>query len=210
MKFSKAVDIVGNEPVFETGLLLSGDINPSDLKRQLSRWKKSGHVYQLKRGVYTLAPPFRKINPHPFVVANRLARGSYVSLHSALAYYGHIPEYVAVVTSVTTLRPGIYNTPLGIYSFRHIKGSLFFGVSHVEVLKNQFAFVASAEKALFDILYLTPESESADYIEELRLQNLDQMDWGEFIKIVEKSGSLKLQKALKSLTQIFDRAVESS
>ena len=203
MKFSKAVDIVGNEPVFETGLLLSGDINPLDLKRQLSRWKKAGRVHQLRRGLYTLAPPFRKSKPHPFVIANRLARGSYVSLHSALAYYGHIPEYVAVVTSVTTLRPGTYNTPLGIYSFRHIKSSLFFGVSHVEVLKNQFAFVASAEKALFDLLYLIPESESADYIEELRLQNLDQMDWSEFVKIVEKSGCLKLQKALKSLTKIF-------
>jgi len=60
----------------------------------------------------------QKRKPHPFVVANRMVRGSYVSLQSALAYYGLIPEVVPVVTSVTTARPDCWETPLRPYEFR--------------------------------------------------------------------------------------------
>src|SRR6185369_8767235 len=105
MEFAKLLQIVGNEPVFETGLLLAGAVDPKDVRRQLSRWTKAGRLFQLRRGLYALAPPFQKIKPHPFVIANRLMPGSYVSNQSALAHYGLIPEYVPVVTSVTTARP---------------------------------------------------------------------------------------------------------
>ncbi|NJM42530.1 MAG: hypothetical protein HC853_18220 [Anaerolineae bacterium] len=45
------------------------------------------------------APPYQKVRPHPFVIANVLMSGSYISGQSALAYYGLIPEYVAATTS---------------------------------------------------------------------------------------------------------------
>ena len=87
MKFGDLLDIVGAEPVFETGLLLVGNVDPADVRRQLSRWTQTGKLYQLRRGLYALAPPFQKVKPHPFVIANRLVRSSYVSCQSALAYY---------------------------------------------------------------------------------------------------------------------------
>ncbi|MGQ9767067.1 MAG: type IV toxin-antitoxin system AbiEi family antitoxin domain-containing protein, partial [Anaerolineae bacterium] len=104
MEFSRLLTIIGEEPLFETGLLLAGEVDPNDVRRQLSRWVKAGRLYQLRRGLYALAPPFQKVKPHPFVVANRMARGSYVSLQAALAHYGLIPEAVPAVTSVTTAR----------------------------------------------------------------------------------------------------------
>ena len=58
--------------MFETGLLLSGDVYPREIYRQLSRWSQAGKIYQLRRGLYCLAPPFQKVKPHPFLVANRL------------------------------------------------------------------------------------------------------------------------------------------
>jgi predicted transcriptional regulator of viral defense system len=84
MEFSSFLEIVGDEPVFETGLLLAGDVDHSDVRRQLSRWTKAGRLYRLRRGVYTLAPPYQKTRPHSFVVANALVRGSYVSLQAPL------------------------------------------------------------------------------------------------------------------------------
>ena len=51
MEFRRLVEIVGDEPVFDTGLLLAGDVNPVDVRRQLSRWTKAGHLYQLRRGL---------------------------------------------------------------------------------------------------------------------------------------------------------------
>ncbi len=121
MKFERLLETVGDEPVFEPGLLLAGDVDPADVRRQLSRWVEAGRLYQLRRGLYALAPPYQKVKPHPFLVANRLVRGSYVSLQSALAHCGLIPEYVPVTTSVTTSRPARWDTPLGIYDFRHIQ-----------------------------------------------------------------------------------------
>ena len=92
MIFEKLLKIVEAEPVFETGLLLAGDENPFDVRKQLSRWVNSGRIYQLRRGLYALAPPYQKTTPHPFLIANRMVRGSYVSCQSALAFYGLIPE----------------------------------------------------------------------------------------------------------------------
>ena len=70
MEFKRLVQIVGDEPVFETALLLAGSAGPRDVRKQLSRWTRGGCLYALRRGLYALAPPFRKIRPHPFLVAN--------------------------------------------------------------------------------------------------------------------------------------------
>src|SRR5579885_3361257 len=156
MKFEELVEIVGDEPVFETGLLLAGTAERADVQRQLSRWVKAGRLYQLRRGLYALVPPYRKIRPHPFVIANRLAQGSYVSLQSALAHYGLIPEYVPVTTSVTAGRPGRWHTPLGSYEFRHLQAELLRGYRLTPLGEDQEAFVATPEKALLDLIYLEP------------------------------------------------------
>ena len=119
MRFASLLGIVEDEPVFETGFLLAGDVDPADLRRQLSRWVTGGRLLQLRRGLYALAPPYRKAKPHPFLVANRLVRGSYVSLQSALAHHGLVPEHVPVTTSVTTGRPQRRENPLGSFEYHH-------------------------------------------------------------------------------------------
>lgn len=43
MKLKELIEIVGEEPVFEAGLLVSGEMEPADLRRQLSRWTKRGN-----------------------------------------------------------------------------------------------------------------------------------------------------------------------
>ncbi|RME01181.1 MAG: hypothetical protein D6814_02035, partial [Calditrichaeota bacterium] len=172
MEFNALIKIVGEEPVFETGLLLAGDVDPAHVRRQLSRWTKAGKIYQLRRGLYALAPPFQKTKPHPFLIANRMVKGSYVSCQSALAHYGLIPEYVPTVTSVTSGRPGQWSTPLGHFEFRHIKLELLWGYRQIEVTRGQSALVATPEKALLDLIHLQPQADSREYLQELRLQNL--------------------------------------
>jgi len=169
------------------------------VRRQLSRWTKTGNLYQLRRGLYALAPPYQKIKPHPFVVANRMVAGSYVSLQSALAHYGLIPEYVPITTSVTVKRPARWETPLGVYEFRHLKSQLLRGYRLTELGGGQTAFVATPEKALLDLIYLQPAGDSPDYLRELRLQNLDRLNQDELRHQVELSHSPKLNRALASL-----------
>jgi len=195
MEFKRLIEIVGDEPVFETGLLLAGNEEPREVRLQLSRWTKAARVYQLRRGLYALAPPFQKVKPHPFLIANRMVRGSYVSTQSALAYYGLIPEHVPVVTSVTTRRQARWDTPLGSYEFRHIKTELFRGYRMVELGDGQHAFVATPEKALIDLIYLTPGGDSPDYLRELRLQNLDRLDLDRLEREASLANKAKLRRA---------------
>lgn len=202
MEFTHLLRLVGDEPVFETGLLLAGTVDPHDVRRQLSRWTKAGRLYQLRRGLYALAPPFQKVRPEPFVIANRLVRGSYVSCQSALAHYGLIPEYVPVVVSVSTGRPGRWETPLGVFEYRHIKTDLLRGYRLTDLGGGQKAFIATPEKALLDLVHLHPGADSLGYLGELRLQNLEKLNLAELRHLADLSGRPKLKRAVAFVAEL--------
>lgn len=202
MKFDELIAIVADEPVFETGLLLAGDVDAGDVRRQLSRWTRAGKALQLRRGLYALAPPFARTPAHPYAVANRLVRASYVSCQSVLADHGLIPEHVPVTVSVTTGRPGRWSTPLGDYLYRHIQPKLFFGYRRVPIGSSGHALVAGPEKALLDLVYLEPEADAAAYLEGLRLQNLDRLDLGRLTELAATCGVPKLQRAARRVARL--------
>lgn len=202
MKFSQLLKICGAEPVFEAGLLMAGEVDPADVRRQLSRWTNAGWLYQLRRGLYALAPPFQKVKPHPFVIANRMVRGSYVSCQSALAFYGLIPEYVPTITSVSASRPARWETSLGIFEFRHLKANLLRGYRFLDLGEGQKAFVAIPEKALLDLIHLHPGADSPAYLRELRLQNLEQLDLDELRRQAKFAASPKLSRVANLVAEM--------
>ena len=202
MEFTHLVKLIGDEPAFETGFLLAGDVNPRDVRHQLSRWTKAGRVYKLRRGLYALAPPFQKVKPHPFLIANRMVRGSYISCQSALAHHGLIPEYAHVVVSVTTARPGRWKTPIGTFEFRHIKTELLRGYRQVDLGGGQKAFVATPEKALLDLIYLQPGADSLNYLRELRLQNLEHLNLDELLRLADLTAIAKLKRAVTIVAEL--------
>jgi hypothetical protein len=173
MRFTELLEVVGDAPLFESGLLLSGDVDPGDVRRQLSRWVSQGRITKLRRGLYALAPPFRRRRPHPFLLANQLVPGSYVSLQSALAHHGLIPEHVPVATSVTTGRPGRRDTALGAFDYHRLHRELFDGYRLEPLGDGQSAFVATPAKALADLVHLVPGADSRGYLESLRLDPED-------------------------------------
>ena len=209
MKWNELLQIVGREPVFHSSILIASGVGSADLGRQLSRWVKSGNLIQLRRSLYVLSERHQKTSPHPFLVANRLKRASYVSLQSALEYYGLIPEYVPSVTSITTGRPEELVTPLGSFIFKHIKKALFSSYQAIDLGEGQSAFIATPEKALMDLLYLTPGSDSPDYLRELRLQNSETLNTGLLMELVDRSGSRKLKRATRSI-KAFMSELEAS
>ncbi len=202
MRFDALLAIAADEPVFETGLLLAGDRDPGDVRRQLSRWVSAGRVYRLRRGLYALAPPYRKVRPHPFLVANQLQRGSYISLQSALAHQGLIPEHVPVTTSVGSGGTRRWQNPIGSFIFRHLAPALVSGYRHVEVAAGQWAFVARPEKALLDLVYLVPGADRPEYLRELRLQNLESLDPEALAGMAEAAGKPKLRRAARRIAEL--------
>lgn len=208
MEFQELLTRVKNEPVFETSFLLAGDVDPLNVRKQLSRWVNSGKILQLRRGLYCLAQPYTKVTPHPFLIANKLVKGSYVSLQSALGYYNLIPEYVPVTTSVTTAHPTITQTPLGQFDFRHIQLDWFHSYHFINLGHEQFAFIATPEKALLDLVYLQAGGDAMEYLRSLRLQALDQINAAVLQGLAHKSNKPKLFRAVENLQKLIKEELE--
>jgi predicted transcriptional regulator of viral defense system len=117
-----------------------------------------GEILRLKPGYYCLAPEFRKRHPHPFAVAAVLHWPSHVSLESALAYHGLIPEAVQTVSSVTPQRSRDFPTPLGHFSFRRVVAlNPSAGVVATRVAEDSWARIATPLRAMADLIYLRKE-----------------------------------------------------
>ncbi|HAU40341.1 MAG: hypothetical protein UV80_C0001G0098 [Candidatus Peregrinibacteria bacterium GW2011_GWF2_43_17] len=128
--------------------------------RQLDRWEKKGYLKKIKRGFYCFST--QDVNrDFLFYVANKIYAPSYVSLEMALKHYGFIPEEIFQITSVGTKKTTGFEIPVGNFSYRQIKPSLFWGYRLVE-FGRQKMLLAEPEKAVLDYLYIhsnlkTPE-----------------------------------------------------
>jgi predicted transcriptional regulator of viral defense system len=203
MKFEDLLKKVGDVPCFSTRFLAAGE-NLSQVRLQLARWAKDGRLIKLHKGFYTLAELYRKIKPEPFSIANVLKSSSYISLQSALSWHNMIPEFVPAITSITTGRPQVLETPLGRFEYRHVNKNFFWGYQKVELSERQQAFVAIAEKALLDLVYLTSGGDQKEFLKELRLQNLDKLSKDTLRQYAEKADSPKLRRAVINIETIIN------
>ncbi len=207
MKFSELLETVGGLPLFQGSLLLAGDRDPGDVRRQLSRWTASGKILQLRRNLYALAIPWRRVQPHPFLIANELHPPSYVSLQSALDYHGMIPEAVPVTTSVTTARPIQMDTHFGRQIYRHVSPKVFFGYDRVTLPRRQEALVADPAKALLDLVYLTPKGETVEHLRSLRLEGIDGLEEEVLRRHARRWKKEKIHRAVENILRIKEETV---
>jgi hypothetical protein len=128
----------------------------------VNRAIKDGSLLRVKRGVYLLGQRYRSETIHPFTIAQNLVPGSYISLESALAWHGWIPEGVFTTASITPGRKTLhYETtgfgtfdfhPLAIADYRFLTA-----VDRVEMGKHA-AFIAQPMRALMDLAALRKDT----------------------------------------------------
>ena len=132
------------------------------------RWVKNGLLIRLRQGYYTF-PEYKNKPDFVLYFANRIYRPSYVSLHTAMAFYGMIPEAVVQFTSVTSLKTASFNNDFGEYVYKSIHQKLMFGYDLKPFADRWTLQLASPEKALIDLLYLYPFYNTGQALEDLRL-----------------------------------------
>jgi len=204
MKYEELLEIVGTDPLFETGLLMAGECDPPALQRQLSRWVRADRLVKVRRGLYAVPPPHRVTAPDPFAVSNRLVRPSYVSLESALHFHELIPDVPFAVTAVTTGRGGVHDTLLGRFVFQHIGAERLWGSQEIKMAEGQRrAWVARPEKALIDLLYLQRASDDPAYLRQLRLQNTERLDAEVLRDMAERFESGKVSRAVERIVSLL-------
>ena len=203
MKWENFVNKFTELPVIDTELMLAGVKDSKPVKVQISRWRKSGKLFQLKRGFYVLSKTYRKTSLFEPYISFLLKKPSYLSLEKALEYHGLIPEGVPVYTAVTSKRAAKFSSEIGVFTYRHIKQSLFWGYESV-TLNSQTGFIAFPEKALLDLVYLHGMNISLEYFEGLRLQHVDKLNPAILFKFAAKFKSLGMQRVASVIVKYIE------
>jgi len=141
-------------------------IDPGFNDLNLTIWSKKGYITKIRNGWYMFSDLKLKGDDY-YLIANRIYRPSYISLELAFNHYGIIPEGVLQITSVTTNKSQIFQTPLGTFRYQSINPSLNWGYKIIEY-ESQQTKIAEIEKSILDFLYLNPNKNELDHFVEMR------------------------------------------
>lgn len=134
------------------------DGTPQRRYNLVNRALQHGELLQLRRGLYLLAPHLHGRPPHPFVLAQALQPGSYVSFETALSFHGWIPESVPVTLSVLPGRRRLESDLMALGLFRFYPLALrrghFLAAVDRQVFVDRAGLVAQPLRALLDIVCL--------------------------------------------------------
>jgi len=171
--------------------------------------KNKGILTALKSGLYLYNPVYDEALVSKEIVANVLLGPSYISFDYALWYHGLIPESVETVQSATTKRSKLYNTPLGVFSYRQIKKELYSIAIEIHNSQNGNFLIASKEKALCDKVFYTKDipirSKSAmvEFLEDDLRIDLDELVDSD-IKVFQEYYQIAKSKKIALLQKIIE------
>lgn len=193
---------IGNIPISVSALeSLFPNIKRGNQKIRLL--ERDRQIIRLKKGLYVCNPEITGKILSTELIANHLYTPSYVSMSSALRYYGLIPEAVYTKQSMTLKHSKDFDTPLGRFEYTHISQKAF-SVGLTNIRKDGYAFViATPEKALCDLIANSPNvnlrylKDAVTYLEDdirMELDDFRQMKpeiFEEYINVGKKADSIR-------------------
>lgn len=171
---------------FITPALLSSLLNQNSntLYKTLQRLEKYQILTRINQGKYLVAGA----DISEFTLANFLIQPSYISLESALTYYGILPQFTYTITSVTTQKSQPIVSQNWEFEYSKISSRFFWGYA-----KQKDGLIASPEKACLDYLYLASKGLKNSAIDEWDLSRLNKT---KFSLYARKINFAPLQKLL--------------
>jgi len=135
------------------------------LKKKIYQLKEKGWLVPLRRGLYFISDISSRgfVNISPVVIAGAFQKDSYVSLDSALSYYGLFEQMLRTVSSVTKFKTKKYVFQNNTYRYMKINKRLYFGFK-TENIEGYYAKVAKLEKVILDYLYFKNDTYSIDLV----------------------------------------------
>ncbi len=179
---------------------------PNFDRNNLTRWVKKGYLIRLRQGYFAFSEYMNKPD-YSLYFANRIYRPSYISLHTALSFYGMIPEAVVQITSISSLKTASFINSFGEYSYNNVKENLMFGYELKSMADNRIIQFATPEKGLLDLLYLYPFYDNEQELEELRLDEeylREDLDKDLLINFCARYQSKALDNRVKLLLRTYD------
>lgn len=203
MKFKEFKDKIKKSPIFGSDVARLFSAHPQAMRNQLLRWRKKRLIVRLRKGLYLLNKEERNTSTSKELIAGNLYQPSYISLETALSYYQLIPEKVVPITSVTIRKTKTFQNEEGLFIYRHLKQSAYFGF---KLTRDEYGFpyfLAEPEKALLDYLYLNLGNIKADDLNyfhtSLRLQNSSLLNKTKLNRYAKRYTTKKLVKLVGNL-----------
>lgn len=204
------LEYIGNIPV-STSTVSSIFPEVKACNQKVRNLETSGKIIRLKKGLYVVAPTVSRTALSTELIANHIYAPSYVSMSSALRYYGLIPETVYTTQSMTIKHSRSFDTPLGRFDYHYIKRDAFhIGITSINKKSHAF-LMATPEKALCDLIANSPQV-NLRYIKdvEIYLEEDIRMDIDDFrnmdVSIFEQYAEVgKKAKSIKTLINYLKR-----
>ncbi|MCH5218600.1 MAG: hypothetical protein J1F07_08670 [Muribaculaceae bacterium] len=188
---------------FNINQVLAWDV--SFQRSNLSRWINKGYIRKLRKEWYI----FSDCLSYPgiqYLIANKIYAPSYVSLQSALCFYGIIPESVVDVTSVSARDTKHFESPLGLCFYSKIKRELFFGYRVMEFDKIGAIKFATPEKAILDFLYFNSFYNTQKDMIELRFDETfmqEELDRDLLFSLLSRFNNKRLENRITTLIDSY-------
>ena len=126
-------------------------------RQKIVELEKEGSLIRLKRGLYVVSPKISGKLLSIELIANHIYGPSYVSMESALRYYGLIPEKTYSVDSMTIKRSRKFDNTIARFKYTYCPSS-YYAIGVNQEMKEGYSFlIASPEKALCDVIIYTPQ-----------------------------------------------------
>lgn len=156
----KLVEALNTLKKFDQPVITTNDaavllkINNAHASKLLSRLVENQQLIKLKRGLWGFPEKSDLLNIPSYFTA---PFPCYISLQTALYHHGMISQIPEVIYAVSLARTERVKISLGTFSIHHIQSSFFFGF---EIDAKTNIAMAIPEKALLDLLYLSPAKTS--------------------------------------------------
>jgi predicted transcriptional regulator of viral defense system len=170
-----------------------------------THWQKQGLIVKLRQGFYAFQEACLQPN-FAFWLSNFIYKPSYISLHTALAFYGIIPEAVTQITAVSSMKTADFQNNIAQFSYKKIKPDLFFGYEQ-KTFGNRTISIATPEKAILDLLYLYPFYNTESEIENLRFDEdfvQNELNTGKLALYLDRFDNKKLAKRVEIFTDLHE------
>lgn len=168
--------------------------------RRLRGMEEAGLIRRLRRGFWSIQRDIEPVAAAHFLTAPFPA---YVSFWSALARYGLIEQIPRQISVASLDRSRRIETSIGTYVVHHLGPPVFGGFTGSEAE----GYVASAEKAIFDVIYVKAAAGGRAYFPELSLpRDFDRSELATWIERIESPRlrtmvSRGVHQALKSAAE---------
>ena len=181
-------------------------IYPDFHRGNFLQWQRSGYIVPLRQAWYAFADYIQQPDYARFI-AGKICAPSYISLHTALSFYGIIPEAVVEITSVTTQKTSRYENAFGQFSYQTIRPRLFWGFEPKTMRDGKQYMMATPEKAIIDLLYLYPQYSMPDEMRELRFDEdwmREELNKERLLEYTGRINSPTLNKRIHILLKAYD------